>query len=193
MTYHSVINWDGPHRAPSAAIWKTLPQRLDEALGAGELAKIAKQTNQCMYVYRHIYIYIHLYLSLSTHIDIYVYIYIYICIFGIHYYYYYNSYLLLIMFIIMCRGGCLQPCLSAPAPLRAGVCKTAVYRDACGVWLFSLKDEDKHQSYTSKGIRRQGIGSFVRDSYVSTPCPVVICPYLCTSERQTSTRHLRSS
>ena len=35
------------------------------------------------------------------------------------------------------------------------------------------------RSYTSKGIGRQGIGSFVRKSYVSTLCPVVICPYLC--------------
>ena len=26
------------------------------------------------------------------------------------------------------------------------------------------------------------IGSFVGNSYVSTLCPVVICPYLCTSE-----------
>ena len=33
------------------------------------------------------------------------------------------------------------------------------------------------QSYTSKGI-----GSFVRNSYVSTIRPVVVCPYLCTSE-----------
>ena len=32
------------------------------------------------------------------------------------------------------------------------------------------------QSYTSKGVGRQGIGSFERDSYVSTLCPVVICP-----------------
>ena len=38
------------------------------------------------------------------------------------------------------------------------------------------------QSYTSKGIWRQGIGSFVRNSCVSTRCPVVMCPYLCTSE-----------
>ena len=38
------------------------------------------------------------------------------------------------------------------------------------------------QSYISKGISRQGIGSFVRKSYVSTQCPVVICRYLCTSE-----------
>ena len=38
------------------------------------------------------------------------------------------------------------------------------------------------QSYISKGIRLQGIGSSVRNSYVSTPCPVVICPYLFTSE-----------
>ena len=32
------------------------------------------------------------------------------------------------------------------------------------------------QSYISKGMWRQGIGSFVRNSYVSTLCPVVICP-----------------
>ena len=38
------------------------------------------------------------------------------------------------------------------------------------------------QSCRSKGIWRQGIGSFARNSYVSTLCPVVICPYLCTSE-----------
>ena len=38
------------------------------------------------------------------------------------------------------------------------------------------------QSYISKGIWRQGKGSFVRNSYVSTRCPVVICPYLCTSD-----------
>ena len=40
----------------------------------------------------------------------------------------------------------------------------------------------QHQSYITKGIWRQGIGSFVRNSYVSTLCPVVICPYLCTSD-----------
>ena len=39
------------------------------------------------------------------------------------------------------------------------------------------------QSYISKGIQRQGIGSFVRHSYVSRLCPVVMRPYLCTSER----------
>ena len=39
------------------------------------------------------------------------------------------------------------------------------------------------QSYTSKGMCRRGIGSFVRNSYLSTPCPLVICPYLCTSDK----------
>ena len=29
---------------------------------------------------------------------------------------------------------------------------------------------------------RQGIGSFVRNSYFSTLCPVVVCPYLCTPD-----------
>ena len=37
-------------------------------------------------------------------------------------------------------------------------------------------------SYIRKGKWRQGIGSFVRSSCVSTLCPVIICPYLCTSE-----------
>ena len=46
----------------------------------------------------------------------------------------------------------------------------------------NTKSNNTCQSYTSKDIRRQGIGSFVRNSYVSTLCPVVICPYLCTSE-----------
>ena len=35
------------------------------------------------------------------------------------------------------------------------------------------------QSYIRKGIWRQGIGSLV--SPVSTRCPVVTCPYLCSS------------
>ena len=38
------------------------------------------------------------------------------------------------------------------------------------------------QSYISKGIWRQGISSFLRNSCVSTLCPVVICPYSCTSD-----------
>ena len=37
------------------------------------------------------------------------------------------------------------------------------------------------QSYT-EGIGRRRVDSFVTNSYVSTLCPVVICPYLCTSE-----------
>ena len=32
----------------------------------------------------------------------------------------------------------------------------------------------------------RAIGSSVRSSYVSAPCPVVICPYLCTSEASRS-------
>ena len=43
------------------------------------------------------------------------------------------------------------------------------------------------QSYIRKGIWRQGIGSFVRKAYVSTLCPVVVCPYLCTSETRSRT------
>ena len=39
------------------------------------------------------------------------------------------------------------------------------------------------QSYTSKGVPRQGVGSLVRSSCVSTLCPVVICLHLRTSER----------
>ena len=39
-----------------------------------------------------------------------------------------------------------------------------------------------HQRYIHKGIGRQGIGSFVRGSHVSTLRPVAVRPYLCTSE-----------
>ena len=45
----------------------------------------------------------------------------------------------------------------------------------------------RSELHTSKGIGRQGVGSFVRDSYVSTLRPVVIRPYLCTSEAPTTT------
>ena len=38
------------------------------------------------------------------------------------------------------------------------------------------------QSCISKGIWRQGIGLSVRNASVSTLCPVVIYPYLCTSD-----------
>ena len=47
------------------------------------------------------------------------------------------------------------------------------------------------QSYISKGMRRQGIDSFVRISYVSTLCPVVICPYLCTSDARSLKRSVQ--
>ena len=47
------------------------------------------------------------------------------------------------------------------------------------------------QSYTSKGIGRQGMGSFVRESYVSALCPVVLCLNLCTSEQGTGCSYLR--
>ena len=43
----------------------------------------------------------------------------------------------------------------------------------------------KGQRGRSKGIWRQGIDSFVRNSYVSTLCPVVICPCLRTSDKVT--------
>ena len=49
------------------------------------------------------------------------------------------------------------------------------------------------QSYMSKGIWRQGIGSFVRNSYVSTLCPVVICPYWCTSDSPAGEPHGQGS
>ena len=43
------------------------------------------------------------------------------------------------------------------------------------------------QSCNNKCIGRQGIGS----SYVSALCPVVICPYLCTSDSRRADRGLR--
>ena len=51
-----------------------------------------------------------------------------------------------------------------------------------------LAVDARPQSYISKGIRRQGIGSFVRNSYVSTLCPVVVCPSLCTPEEPRMTQ-----
>ena len=48
------------------------------------------------------------------------------------------------------------------------------------------------QSDRSKGIWRQGIGSFIRNSYVSTLRPVVICPYSCPSE-ETPRRQTRGA
>ena len=48
------------------------------------------------------------------------------------------------------------------------------------------------QSYRSKGIWRQGIGSFDRNSCDSTRCPVVICPYLCTSDQCLHLRRMRA-
>ena len=39
-----------------------------------------------------------------------------------------------------------------------------------------------HQSYTSNGIGRQGIVLECRSSLQKSLCPVVICPYLCSSE-----------
>ena len=44
------------------------------------------------------------------------------------------------------------------------------------------RGQDIVRATISKGIRRQGIGSFIRNSYVSTLCPVVMCPYVCTSD-----------
>ena len=44
------------------------------------------------------------------------------------------------------------------------------------------------QSYISEGTWRQGIGSFTRNSYVSTLCPVVICPCLCPSDASATSR-----
>ena len=47
---------------------------------------------------------------------------------------------------------------------------------------FVIKFLSQCQSYISKGIWRQGIGSFVRNCNISTPSPVFMCPYLCTSD-----------
>ena len=42
----------------------------------------------------------------------------------------------------------------------------------------------KDQKCTSKGIRRQGLVSKHRNSLQKKPSPVVICPYLCSSEER---------
>ena len=64
---------------------------------------------------------------------------------------------------------------------------------ACGFWTADVLAVvfvvvGIYQSYISKGISPQGIGSFVGNSYVSRLCPVVICPYLRISEFTISSR-----
>ena len=49
--------------------------------------------------------------------------------------------------------------------------------------LASAKKYSGEEDSELQGICRQGIGSFVRNSYVSTLRPVVLCPDLCTPER----------
>ena len=103
-------------------------------------------------IYIYIYVCIYIYISISISISLSLYIYIYIYI------------------------------LSAPLLLSAG---QEVVRRPQTVGMTRQEMEPPLfavQSYISKGIRRQGTGSFVRNSYVSTRCSVVICPYLCTSE-----------
>ena len=73
---------------------------------------------------------------------------------------------------------------------RCMYCKQALHEKVCIAYshllgnslLCNHSHSSRCQSYISKGIGRQGTGSFVRNSYVSTLCPVVICPYFCTSD-----------
>ena len=66
-----------------------------------------------------------------------------------------------------------------PRPIRsAEKCWTIV--SAVCIWM--LWCTDSSQKCTSKGISRQGIVLKHRDSLQKSLCPVVICPYLCSSE-----------
>ena len=56
--------------------------------------------------------------------------------------------------------------------------QTAALSKALNRWPSTITFAELH----SKVVWRQGIGSSVLNSYVSTLRPVVICPYLCTSE-----------
>ena len=47
----------------------------------------------------------------------------------------------------------------------------------CVMYIYIYIHIHKVRAYDDRAL-----GPFVRNSYVSTLCPVVICPYLCTSE-----------
>ena len=73
------------------------------------------------------------------------------------------------------------------AEIRLRTCTSTVC--SCGVSCSSqarlrFERSQRLSELISKGVWRQGIGSFVRNlnSYVSTLCPVVICPPSCISE-----------
>ena len=93
---------------------------------------------------------------------------------------------------IVLRCNCLIP--SCPAWSRAVPHPVAVRRIAsrCRV---ALRPARIPQSYISKGIRRQGIGSFARNSNVSTPTPCRHMPllvYFCITTGR-ATRHRRDA
>ena len=64
-------------------------------------------------------------------------------------------------------------------------CVTASLRNILAIGMKSISHSKQvllYQSCTRRGIGRQGVGTFLRNSYVSTLCPVVLCPYQCTSD-----------
>ena len=68
------------------------------------------------------------------------------------------------------RAACVLRCAVLPIFRAFAVLNPSSFATTY-IWIMLI------QSYMSKGIWRQGIGSFVRYFYVSTLCPVVICPY----------------
>ena len=124
----------------------------------------------CIYVYMYVCIYVYMYICIYAymHICIYVYMYTCICVY-------------LYVGVCVCVCVCMYVCIYIYIYIYIHTTTTAasVSDFACTIF--------RCQSYTSKGIWRQDIGSLERSSYVSALCPVVICPYLCTSEDEIRT------
>ena len=126
----------------------------------------------CMYICIHVYVYIHIY---TRHIYIYVCIYIYIYIYIHIYIYIYLSLslsLYIYIYIYIYISCSVRPGLRPDDDAR-GERPRVRLRSPGG---------PRCQSYTSRGLRRQGKGSSVRSSCVSKLGPVVVGPYLCTSD-----------
>ena len=122
-----------------------------------------------VYDYDYVCVCISIYHSLSIYISLSLYIYIYIYItMCIHIYIYIYIY-----------SFPVQAWASVPnTPAVAGASPSGTQP---GSGVDSARGQ-VCQSCARKGRGRQGAGSFVRSSYASALCPVVVCPYLCTSD-----------
>ena len=107
-----------------------------------------------IYIYIRVRVYVYVYVYVCVYVYIYIYIYVYVCIYIYIYIhtYIHTSYIYIHVYTYTC------------------VC-VYIY---IYIYIYVFRQP---QSNISKGI-----GSFARHSYVSALCPVVMCPYLCTSE-----------